>query len=81
MDNVPSIIINFFSPCACIYFCDNFNNSLKNLVVLNVAYFVYCRILRPMCLGTLRVNDRDHKFEPCPYDWKQRNRQTFKEVE
>ena len=43
--NVLSIyLLIFFSLFDYIYFCNNFNNSLKNYKVLKLTYFAYCPI-------------------------------------
>ena len=39
-------LLIFFSLCDCIYFCNIFNNSIKNFGVPNVTYFVH----RPMSI-------------------------------
>ena len=57
-------IISFFSLCDCIYFCDNFNNSLKKIGVLKLTYFANHSI--PIQnTETDGPQDWYHDFESC----------------
>ena len=53
MNNVLFVyLLIFFSLCDCIFFCNIFNNSIKNFGVPNVTYFVY----RPMPIRDIETD-------------------------